>query len=136
MLQEDQSSAAVQVIEAVRARHDGARRNPFDEPEYGHHYARALAAWGAVVAVAGFGYSAVRGEMRFAAAPGTVFWSNGTAWGTCTRTPDANGWRVVLNILGGEVHLRAFELTDIGRAEFDPPRSVRAGDHLTLHLTA
>ena len=95
MLQEGQSSAAVQVIEAVRARHDGARRNPFDEPEYGHHYARALAAWGAVVAVAGFGYSAVRGEMRFAAAPGTVFWSNGSAWGTCTRTPDANGWRVV-----------------------------------------
>ena len=82
------------MIEAVRARHDGARRNPFDEPEYGHHYARALAAWGAVVAIAGFGYSAVRGEMRFAAAPGTVFWSNGSAWGTCTRTPDANGWRV------------------------------------------
>ena len=136
MLQEGQPSAARQVIEAVRARHDGARRNPFDEAEYGHHYARALAAWGAVVAVAGFGYSAVRGEIRFAAAPGTVFWSNGSAWGTCTRTKGDHGWNVRLDVLGGEVQLRAFELTDIGRAELDPPRSVGAGDHLTLHLTA
>ena len=136
MLQEGQPDAALQVIESVRARHDGARRNPFDEPEYGHHYARAMAAWGAVVAVAGFGYSAVRGEMRFAVAPGTVFWSNGSAWGACTRTPDDHGWHVRLDVLGGEVRLRAFELTDIGRAEFDPMRLVRCGDDLTLHIAA
>ena len=134
MLQEGQPQAARQVIEAVRARHDGARRNPFDEAEYGHHYARAMAAWGAVVAVAGFGYSAVRGEMSFAAAPGTVFWSNGSAWGTCTRTPDDHGWRMRLDVLGGEVHLRAFELTDVGRAEFDPARLVAAGQHLSMHF--
>ncbi len=136
MLQEGQKQAALQVIEAVRARYDGARRNPFDEAEYGHHYARALAAWGAVIAIAGFGYSAVRGEMRFAAAAGTVFWSNGSAWGTCSRTPDDRGWRVRLDVLGGEVQLRAFELTDVGRAELSPERSIHAGDHLTLHIAA
>ncbi len=136
MLQERQPQAALQVIEAVRARHDGARRNPFDEPEYGHHYARAMAAWGAVVTVAGFSYSAVRGEMRFAAAPGTVFWSNGSAWGTCTRTPSDSGWHVRLDVLGGEIRLRTFELTDIGREEIAPPRSVSAGDHLALHVVA
>ena len=122
MLQEGQPDAALQVIESVRARHDGARRNPFDEPEYGHHYARAMAAWGAVVAAAGFGYSAVRGEMRFAAAPGTVFWSNGSAWGTCTRTPDDHGWSVRLDVLGGEVHLRALELINVGMRRDWPPR--------------
>ena len=42
--------------------------------------------------------------MRFAAAPGTVFWSNGSAWGTCTRTRDAQGWHVRLDVLGGEVN--------------------------------
>ena len=29
----------------IRSRFDGRRRNPFDETECGHHYARALAAW-------------------------------------------------------------------------------------------
>ena len=36
---------AEEVVRDVRARFDGARRNPFDEAECGHHYARALAAW-------------------------------------------------------------------------------------------
>lgn len=29
----------------IRSRFDGRKRNPFDETECGHHYARALAAW-------------------------------------------------------------------------------------------
>jgi uncharacterized protein (DUF608 family) len=33
------------VVKGVRQRHDGSRRNPFDEPECGHYYARSLAAW-------------------------------------------------------------------------------------------
>ncbi len=136
MLQVGQTEAAVQVIEAVRARHDGARRNPFDEAEYGHHYARAMAAWGAIVASAGFTYSAVRGEMRFAANEGTVFWSNGSAWGTCSRSLGADGWDVRLDVLGGDVRMRAFELTDAGRAEFDPERRIHAGEHLALQLSA
>lgn len=33
------------VVAAIRDRYDGVKRNPFDEAECGHHYARALAAW-------------------------------------------------------------------------------------------
>ncbi len=36
------------VVEAVRARHDGARRNPFNEPECGSYYARCMSAWSLV----------------------------------------------------------------------------------------
>ncbi len=36
---------AVQVVEAVRGRHNGANRNPFNEPECGSYYARAMASW-------------------------------------------------------------------------------------------
>src|SRR5262249_38494055 len=32
----------LELVEAVRARHDGVRRNPWDEVECGHHYARAM----------------------------------------------------------------------------------------------
>ncbi|GIV11140.1 MAG: hypothetical protein KatS3mg020_0631 [Fimbriimonadales bacterium] len=41
---------ALQVVQAVRARHDGAKRNPFNEPECGGYYARAMAAWSLVAA--------------------------------------------------------------------------------------
>lgn len=36
---------AESVVRDIRARYDGRKRNPFDEAECGHHYARALASW-------------------------------------------------------------------------------------------
>ena len=38
-------AAAEKVVRDIRSRYDGRKRNPFDEAECGHHYARALAAW-------------------------------------------------------------------------------------------
>ncbi|MBS1723892.1 MAG: hypothetical protein JSS66_13170 [Armatimonadetes bacterium] len=35
----------LEMAKAVRDRHDGRFRNPFNEPECGHYYARAMAAW-------------------------------------------------------------------------------------------
>ena len=35
----------VECIANIRARYDGEKRNPWDEAECGHHYARAMAAW-------------------------------------------------------------------------------------------
>ena len=40
-----EKAAAEEVVRNIRDRYDGRRRNPFDEAECGHHYARALAAW-------------------------------------------------------------------------------------------
>ena len=36
---------AEKVVRDIRDRHDGIKRNPFDEAECGHHYVRALDAW-------------------------------------------------------------------------------------------
>lgn len=36
---------AERVVRDIRDRYDGFKRNPFDEPECGNHYARTLAAW-------------------------------------------------------------------------------------------
>ncbi len=36
---------ATKVAKAVRDRHNGANRNPFNEPECGDFYARAMASW-------------------------------------------------------------------------------------------
>ena len=58
MLYEGQTRG-LKCIAAIRDRYDGRKRNPFDEAECGHHYARAMATWAAVLALTGFRYSGV-----------------------------------------------------------------------------
>jgi len=119
MLFEGLERAGLTVIEAVRARYDGRRRSPFDEAECGHHYARAMASWAAVLALTGFHYSAVTETMTFDAVEGQHFWSTGHAWGTCTiklakHSADA---RVTLDIFGGALSVKHFVLRGVGEAD-------------------
>ncbi len=77
---------ALELVTAVRNRHDGIRRNPWDEPECGHHYARALASWSCVLALSGFRYSASDSAISLNPAmpanPMVGFWSAATGWGS------------------------------------------------------
>lgn len=41
---------AMKVVKAIRDRHDGLKRNPFNEPECGHNYARSMASWNVLLA--------------------------------------------------------------------------------------
>src|SRR5690606_17588665 len=45
---------AVEIVEAVRARHDGVKRNPWNEVECGHHYARSMSSFALLLAATGF----------------------------------------------------------------------------------
>lgn len=110
MIYEGMTDDALICIKAIRERHDGAKRNPFSEPECGHHYARSMASWSAVVALSGFSYSGVDRTMGFTATPGTYFWSNGYAWGTCTVAADS----VTLSVLKGSLFIDKLK---IGGAE-------------------
>ncbi|MEK7475747.1 MAG: GH116 family glycosyl hydrolase [Candidatus Coatesbacteria bacterium] len=47
------------IVHAVRRRYDGRWRNPFDEYECGHWYARAMASYGLLQALSGARYDAV-----------------------------------------------------------------------------
>lgn len=106
MIYENMQEEALTCIKAIRDRHDGARRNPFSEAECGHQYARSMASWAAIVALAGFHYSGVDHSMHFTAVPGKYFWSNGTAWGVCTVGTDA----VELQVLKGRLRLERLEV--------------------------
>ena len=79
-------SEGLECIENIRRRYDGQRRNPWDEAECGHHYARAMAAWSSVLALSGFFYDAPRQRLsvkpRRKAAPFRCFWSSASGWGT------------------------------------------------------
>lgn len=48
--------AAERIVATARARHDGDKRNPFNEQECGHWYARALASYGLLQAWGGVRY--------------------------------------------------------------------------------
>ncbi len=103
MLFEGLTEDGLKCFRAVRNRFDGAKRNPFSEPECGHHYSRAMAAWAGVLALSGFHYSAVDQHITFTDKPGHYFWSTGYAWGTCDVKADGTAR---LEVLKGELPLK------------------------------
>ena len=128
MLYEGMTTEGLQAIADVRARYDGRRRNPFDEAECGHHYARAMASWAAVLALTGFQYSAVTREMAFAASPGRHFWSNGYAWGTCTIEGDERRKLIAtVEVIEGRLPLAAVRLGQ-SRMPLEPGRVLGPGE--------
>ncbi|MET9021748.1 GH116 family glycosyl-hydrolase [Actinopolymorpha sp. NPDC004070] len=133
----------VGVIETTRGRYDGRRRNPFDEAECGHHYVRAMASWGAVPALTGFGYDGVHQALTFAAADETVdgvrwFWSNGWAWGVVEQTRVAGsdgGVDVRLDVREGTLRVRELTLTGLGSADLGG-RTLGPGEQVTVRVPA
>jgi non-lysosomal glucosylceramidase len=75
----------IRCIDNVRRRFDGERRNPWDEPECGHHYARAMSAWSGVLALGGFSYHGgtrtVTARPRVNTLPFRCIWSAANGWG-------------------------------------------------------
>jgi len=132
MLYEGLTSMGLRCIKAIRARYDGRRRNPFNEAECGNHYARAMTAWGAVLALTGFRWSGVRKAMMFAAREGTHFWANGYSWGTCKQEFTDDGVKVTLTVLHGDLHLKKLVLTGAGDMEFDQERTLKSGSSTVL----
>jgi uncharacterized protein (DUF608 family) len=89
------TSEGVEAVANVRARYDGERRNPWNEPECGHHYARAMSSWSTLLAASGFHYNGGEQSVAIKAAPGfRCFWSTATGWGTFRVTPTGTVLRV------------------------------------------
>ena len=86
MLFEGMFGRGLECISQIRARFDGERRNPWDEAECGHHYARAMAAWSGFLAASGFRYRGQKRRIevapRLAVENFRSLWTSGTGWGT------------------------------------------------------
>jgi len=135
MLYEGRTADGLRLIAAIRDRYDGRRRSPFDEAECGHHYARAMAAWAAVLALTGFHYSAVDRTMTFAAKDGRFFWSTGDAWGTCRIRTARRGARAELAVGAGRLRLKRFRLAGVGEAALGTAGTLGPGKTVRFKIT-
>jgi non-lysosomal glucosylceramidase len=108
----------VECVENIRARFDGEKRNPWDEPECGHHYARAMSSWSAFVALSGFVYdgrsSAVVAVPRMAQDNFKCFWSTGTGWGTFSLLRWHGRTLFSIRVLSGTLACRSCEISAAG----------------------
>ncbi|MFB3879610.1 MAG: GH116 family glycosyl-hydrolase [Armatimonadota bacterium] len=131
MIQRGMVTQGTEIIAAVRDRYDGEKRNPWDEFECGHNYARSLASYALLNAFSGFRFDMTRGMIGFDPSgrgvrePGgsfagftkpapnrrsqsqfRCFWSLGSGWGMLEVRRDS----VTVRVLGGSLKLRSLEL--------------------------
>lgn len=146
------------IVEAVRRRYDGVRRNPWNEIECGHHYARAMSSWSLLTALSGFSFSAPDRELRFRPrlrrAEFRALYSAGVAWGQYRQLTKEGRLEAEVSVEGGELELARLRLPFRGpkvtlktrgpaRAavrdgeaviEWDRPLRLRPGERLSVTL--
>ncbi len=100
------------IVKALRSRYDGRIRNPWNEYECGNYYARAMASYALLGALAGFRYSAVERTLwfgpRLGIQPFRTFFSTASGFGTITQ--DARTLRV--DVQEGELQIEKLVLTN------------------------
>lgn len=109
-LREGLPDEARAVLDALWARYDGRRRNPFNQIECGDHYARALSGWSVLTALAGFGHDGPAGALTLRYPQVAVPLLAGSGWGLWSRDDE----RLVLECTGGRLDLH--RLTIVGGA--------------------
>ena len=114
MLKYGMVQQGVECIANIRRRYDGEKANPYAEAEYGRHYARAMASWGAVPMLSGFLYNGLTQELKVKplvnADDFCCFWSTPTAWGSVRQTVAGQKARFALDPKRGSIVLRQLSL--------------------------
>ncbi len=118
LIYEGEVEKGLSIVEGVRARYDGVRRNPWNEFECGNHYARAMSSWSLVPALSGYRYSAPQKRIGFApkvnADRFNCFWSTGSGWGQFSQRRTIRSFATTLAVQYGELTLQEFDLDVTG----------------------
>jgi non-lysosomal glucosylceramidase len=153
------------IVKGVRARHDGYRRNPWNEFECGSHYARSLASWSVLTALSGYQFDMPNKHLGFSPRVWPVgfksLWTVDSGWGTFEQDISAGHALVTLQALAGSLDLQSLSLGSLGgmrlvkaslgnrvcgaSVQFDPESlmvkfadrvHIRPGDALELEFTS
>ena len=107
---------ALEVLQAIDTRYNGARRSPWNEIECGNYYARALASWSAFEAACGFVHDASTGliglDPKFQPEDFHSFFIANGGWGVLAQRLDGPSQVISLEPKWGAVRL--------GRLRFRP----------------
>ncbi|MDE3201758.1 MAG: hypothetical protein KGN79_12655 [Acidobacteriota bacterium] len=112
----------MRIVESSRSRFDGEKRNPWDEAECGHHYARAMSAWSMLVAMSGFRYNGIESSIEaFPKLPHHDFssiWATGTGWGTFRLRNRPGATQFEVHVQEGSLRMRSCAFTASGVHSF------------------
>jgi uncharacterized protein (DUF608 family) len=102
------------IVKGVRDRYNGERRNPWNEFECGNHYARAMASYALLLALADLFYSAPSGLLRFAPRvypeDFACFFSVDSGWGRVKQTFGAGYKRAEVQVHRGSLRVCEMQL--------------------------
>jgi non-lysosomal glucosylceramidase len=122
----------LKIVRAACARHDGARRNPWNEIECGSYYARSLASYALLNAYIGLTFDQRADEVGFKparAGDAVYFWSAGRGWGEI----EFRGRSAILSVRGGELAVSRLRLPTLpGRVTIDARPVERDGDVILI----
>jgi hypothetical protein len=100
------------IVKALRSRYDGRIRNPWNEYECGNYYARAMASYALLGALAGFRYSAVERTLWFGPQltirPFKTFFCTASGFGTILLDDRS----VTIHMIEGELSVEKLVLSD------------------------
>ena len=144
MIQEGMVKEGVELVQAVRDRYDGTRRNPWNEIECGSNYARSMASYALLNAFSGFSYDMTQRRIGFAPVRlprkgFRCFWSLDSGWGDVAFADNT----MTLRILGGSLSIDRLDVPFARRLKEPAVRvngesipATRKGSRIELAATA
>lgn len=98
----------LKVVNAVRSRYDGKKRNPWNEMECGSNYSRSMSSYSFLPILSGMKFDMTRGLIGFSPIINQnnfkCFWSLGTGWGSVKIDADST----TLSLSEGSIRLNEF----------------------------
>lgn len=121
MIQEGLLDEGISIIEAIRDRYDGEKRNPWNEIECGSNYARSMASYALLNTFSGFEFDMVKGMIGFNPIEleltdrkySQFFWSLDSGWGIV----EVRDNQVILKLLYGSLSFKMIHLPFLNEAE-------------------
>lgn len=111
MIQEGFIEEGLSIVQAIRDRYDGEKRNPWSEIECGSNYARSMASYSLLQAFSGFEYNMVEGMIGFRPVQMMdnkfrILWSLDMGWGIFEMSQE----QASIQVLGGKLDLKVLKL--------------------------
>ena len=111
MIRRGMKEEGLRIVQSVRDRYNGERRNPWSEMECGQNYVRSMASFALLLTFSGFRYDRVENALSFQPLEkkdGSYMWTYGEGWGRISRI----GGVTILKVEGGRIDLSRITLDE------------------------